>query len=442
MPGLVVVRRGSVLHGLDAGTGVERWQADVGGDPQCDQPATANGGHEVADPLVCWGGPNSAPQVTVVRADGSETRRTLDTGVVWASGSPDGGLATLRMVGPEPPTDQVTVTPVDGGGYTLQGRITQGQDVVVRLEDAATGVERWERTVAFRPGAEPSACGTAVADTSGVYTYSLQRPTVVGIGGLIEVFGCGIQAAFTADGNSAADAAVAGSSWWYAEPYADGGILAQVNGYAGGTGGVVQSVLTGAAGTATFTSQVLNPWATDGTPSDLVLAASGSGPLAAYGRDGSARWHVPRIYGELLVRAHGIAVLSLPQGGVAGVDLATGEQLWADTHLVPDAAGSVTFPQRAFTDGRVAALVMARYTSTSDGNVGSVSLDPTTAELVGLDLATGAVRWRTAFLGAAELDAVDGHLVRIASQQNTVINDDGPGGSFVRHSPGTVSSLG
>jgi hypothetical protein len=444
MPGLIVVRRGTVLHGLDAGTGAERWQVPVGGDPQCHVSTSAQGGGAVVDSLVCWGGPNAAPQVTVVHADGSSATRTLSADVAWAAGTADGGLATVRTVGPPTPVDPVTVTPLDNHSYTVDGTITHGQDVVLRLEDAASGAVRWERTVTFRPGSAASVCGTVTEDRTAAqptYTYSLQRPQVLVLGTLVEAFGCGIQAAFTSDGRSAIDPTVSASDWWNAEPYADGGVLTHVNGNSAGEG--FASVLTGPGGTTTFPAQVLEPWATDGTPSDLVLVDSGSDPLRAYARDGTPRWHVARIYSALLVRAHGIAVLSLPQGGVAGVDLLTGDQLWDNTALEPGASGTETFPMGAFTDGRMAALLMGRYSSTVDENGGSISLDATSAELVGLDLATGRVRWRTALPGGIpSMEAVQGHLVGTARQDNTFINDDGPGGAFVDHSPGTVYSLG
>jgi hypothetical protein len=438
LPGLVVVRRGTVLHALDAGTGVERWRVPVGGDPTCRVAASGSGGAAVVDPLVCWGGLNTSPQVTVVHADGSSTTRALGQDVSWATGTTDGGLATVRAIGPEPPAGQVTVTPADGGGYSLDGTVAQGQDVVVRLEDAATGALRWERTIAFQPDGNLGRCGTVTEDSTGAqptFTYTVRRPSVDAFGTFLAVSGCGVEATISPDGvvTGARDA-----EWSYATPYVDGGVLD-----IGGSGAGVVSVLHGSGGAVTFPGQVLNPRATDGTPSDVVLVGSATVPLRAFGTDGAERWHNVAPYGELLVRARGIAVLSLPEGGAAGVDLSTGKRVWTVSTIVPGAQGAETVPVGAFTDGHVAALVMGRYPSTVDDSGGAITLHSTTADLVGLDLATGAVRWRTLLPGAGtSIDAVEGHLVRTAQLDSTSLEADGLGGAVVRHSPGTVYALG
>jgi hypothetical protein len=435
MPGLVVVRRGAVLHGLDAGTGAERWQVPVTGDPRCQVYVSWYVGTAVVDPLVCWGGPNAAPQVTVVHADGSWSTRALEAGVAWATGTPDGSIATVHAVGAPPAADQVTVTAVDGG-YTMDGTITQGQDVVVRLEDAATGALRWERTLPFRPGDDGWSCGSVAVDRSGaqpVHTFTPRQPSVAAVGGVVQVDACGVHAVLRLDGTGVIDAGGPGST---VEPYLDGGVLQVRTDRVGST-------LHRAGGAVTFPARVLDPLATDGTPSDLVLAGSGGAPLAAFGPDGGRRWRSGHVYQELLVRARGIAVLSFLDGGVAGVDLRTGEQLWTRYDLVPAPVGAWSTPLRAFTDGRVAALLMVRYQSTVDENGGSVAFAAPSADLVGLDLATGEVRWRAALPdGSSWLDAVEGHLVDTAQLDSTVVGSDGAGGASVTHSPGTVSSLG
>lgn len=411
LPGLVVVRRDGALHALDAGTGVERWQVPMATGAQCHVSSSARGGTAVVDPLVCWGGPDAPDQVTVVHADGTWTRRSL--GVAWAAGTSDGGLARARLVGPAPSPSQVHVSALDGG-YSIDGRITQGQDAVVRLEDATTGALRWEHTLRFHPVTDVWSCVTVTQDRTGAaptYSASVRPPEVLTVGTLVEVYGCGVQGAFTADG-----AAVGGtSSSSIAEPYVDGGVLEL-----GGSGQDGTSALRGPHGTVTFGAQVLNPAATDGTPSDVVLAGVGAVALRGYDAGGTQRWRSAQGYVDLLARAGGVAVMALLDGGAAGVDLRTGKQLWLDGTLAPGTPGPAEVPREAFTDGRTAALlVSAPLVRSEDGSTTSVDVSGGPATLVGIDVATGAIRWRTPLPGYVDqVDAVEGHLV--VTTQNSI----------------------
>jgi len=427
MPGLVVVRHGTVLHGLDAGTGAERWQVGVGGDPRCGAPG------EVVDPLVCWSGPNAAPRVTVVHTDGSFTTRALDAGVTWAAAAPGGGLATLRPMGPKPPDDQVSVAQ---DGITLRGSLAVGQDVEVRLEDAGTGAVRWQRTIPFQAVNDPWTCGTITPSPSGTqpsYTFTESPPSLSVMRGLIEVDGCGVRAVFTPDG--APTAGGGNSAWWIAEPYVDGGVLEQVGGYQGAA--AAASVLHSPDGAvaALYPTQVLNPWATDGTTTDLVLTGSAGVPLTALGPPGTVRWRSTHTYSALLVRTAGVAVLTRSGGGIAAVDLRTGRELWA--HLDLPAPDSTLPPLAAFTDGRFVALAMPGTPKTLGESTASAT------DLVTLDLATGDIRWRITLPDVgSSLVAAEGHLVDTTQRDFTSIDDNGPGGAFVNHSPGTVTALG
>ncbi len=408
LPGLVVVQRDGALHALDAGTGVERWQVPMAAGAQCRVSSSARGGAAVVDPLVCWGGPDAPDQVTVVHADGTWARRSLGEGVAWAAGTSDGGLATARLVGPAPPTSQVHVTALDGG-YSIDGRITQGQDAVVRLEDATTGALRWEHTLRFHPVTDVWSCVTVNQDRTGAtptLSASIRPPEVLTVGSLVEVYGCGVQGVFTADGAAVGEAGTSSSS--IVEPYVDGGVLEL-----GGSGQDGASALRGPHGTVTFGAQVLNPAATDGTPSDVVLAGVGPVSLRAYDAGGTQRWRSAQGYVDLLARAHGVAVMALLDGGAAGVDLRTGKQLWLDGTLTPGAPGPAEVPREAFTDGRTAALLVAApLVRSEDGSTVSVDVSGGPTTLVGVDLATGAIRWRTPLPGFVdEVDAVEGHLV-------------------------------
>ena len=431
MPGLVVVRRGTVLHALDAANGTERWQVPIGGDPYCGTLASGHGAITTVDPLVCWSGPNAgASTVTVVHADGSSATRTLDDDVVWAAGTADGGLVTMRMVGPTPPAPSVVVTPDGSGFWNVEGTITQGQDADVRLEDATTGDVRWRHTVPFKAGVDASTCGYPQVDDDGTAATYVQRMPSVFDAGYLVVQGCGVDSAFTLAGDAIPVSDVA--FLWSGEPYVDGGLLTQVAGYQGDD--TVASVLTGPDGGSpvAFHSQVLDPWATDGSSSDLVLTGSAGVPLAAYGRDGTERWHADHTYSTLLVRAAGVAVLDQPDGVVCGVDLATGAILWTDKDLVAATADDVGTDvsnrmSAAFTDGTTAALAISGDDSTL---------------LVGLDLATGAVRWRSSLPDDhPQLVAADGRLVEVVAQMNGSIARD-EDGELVNRSPGTVHAFG
>ena len=216
---------------------------------------------------------------------------------------------------------------------------------------------------------------------------------------------------FTADG-----AAVGGtSSYSIAEPYVDGGILEPAGSGQDGT-----SALRGPHGTVTFGAQVLNPAATDGTPSDVLLAGVGPVALRAYDARGTQRWRSAQGYVDLLARADGVAVMALLDGGAAGVDLRTGKQLWLDGTLAPGVPGPAEVPREAFTDGRTAALlVSAPLVRSEDGSTTSVDVSGGPTTLVGIDVATGAIRWRTPLPGFVDqVDAVEGHLVVTTQTRN------------------------
>ncbi|HEY0119437.1 MAG TPA: PQQ-binding-like beta-propeller repeat protein [Cellulomonas sp.] len=430
MPGLVVVRRGTVLHGLDAASGADRWQVEVGGDPVCGLSAWGQESVAVVDPLVCWGGPNAdRSTVTVVRADGTSSTRDLDGPVDAAAGAPDGGVVTVRRTGPKPPAPPVAATPTDNGGYTASGSMAQGQDAVVRLEDATTGELRWERTVPFRPVADVSTCGAVQVDgdTATVDVTSLSIATYPSF---VQIHACGLDAGFTLSGEltTAADA----SAWSWPQPYVDGGVLEQVGAYSADQS--VASVLHGPDGSVVgrYTAQVLQPWATDGTGSDVVLAGSGGVPLQAFSRDGTVRWRSIHTYPEVLVRTAGVIVAARDDLAISGLDPGTGGELWTDDHLLADdpAAGSRDFVRNAFTDGSVALLVLG-HDDEDDA-----------FDLVALDLATGGVRWRAQANGSwPSFAASEGRLVQIVGNEGTRYVEDGDGRT-VRIDPGTVTALG
>ena len=430
LPGIVAVRRGAVLHGLDAVTGDERWQVEIGGDPQCGVAAGRGNDAAVVDPVVCWSGPNSAtPTVTVVHGDGSSSTRTLDEEFDAIGPAADGGLVTARRVGPAPAAPDIDVTGSDTNGWSFSGSIDEGQDVVVRLEDATTGGVRWERTVPFRPVADVNSCASLSFETtdSGIQGHAdVGYLQVAAYPGLVTVHGCGVDGGFTLTGEPTYDASQ--SAWSWLEPYAEGGALEQVGGYLGDTDAA--SVLHAADGAlvGTFPDQVLNPMATDGSATDTVLTGSGGASLTAVGRDGTQRWRDPHIYQTLLVRTADVAMLLRTDQTVSGVDLRTGAVLWTDDDLLTADPSGTDWPAAAFTDGTVAAIAI------SPAGGGKPSL-------VGLDLATGTVRWRTPLDGDyPSVAAAEGRLVEsVPTGESWTRQDDD--GSYVRDQPGTVRML-
>ncbi len=434
MPGLVVVRRGTALVGLDAATGEPRWQAEVGGDPVCGLSLWGRGTTAaVVDPLVCWSGPNAAhATVTVVHADGEASTRDLADPFAGAAGTADGGLVTVRRIGAVPPPPDAIVTPVPSGGYDVAGSVTQGQDVAVRLEDAVTGTVRWERTIPFRPVPDAVSCGIAVHRTDEGGELATVDTAQVGVStypGLVVVQGCGIQGAFALDGTPMSDTTA--SAWSWAEPYVDGGVLEQVGAYT--PDAEATSLLHGpdGAGVTTFPVPVLQPAATDGTSSDLVLTGSAGEPLQGRGRDGTLRWQAAHPYTAVGVRTSGVIPVLGSDGGVAALDPRTGAELWSEDGVLSGdpAAGSPGYVMSAFTDGSVAMLAVVRNDTSSS------------TELVAVDLATGDVRWRTpAAAGWPFLTAVHGRLVEVVGGQGSRLDSDGAGGT-IRTSPGTVTAF-
>jgi hypothetical protein len=437
MPGLVVVQRGGVLHGLDVGTGTERWQVQVGEGAGCGlMPAGAqNQNPPVADPLVCLAAqPDGRRIVTVVRANGASETRELPQDVTTAVPTAAGDLVTIRRTGPTPPPpDAHVIGTVNGDGVTgssgflhVEGSVAAGQDAVVRLEDAATGTPRWERTLTFTPVADASTCGgTIVVASDNQATFDPTRLEVSTLSSFVVVLGCGIQGVFTATGEPVdrASPKAAVSVW---QPYADGGVLRYDTDIAAGS--QTQTLLRPDGTTTAFTDRVLSPLATDGTHPDVVLLAANDQSLHARDRAGSPLWTNTLPVPDVLARTSRVAVVAIGFG-VAGIDLTSGKTLWMDptsfleststtrnrTHDATDLGNSSSLSvAAAFTDGDSVTLSM----DYSDGAThGFVTLDP----------ATGDVRWRTLTPASAndwtQYYAVEGHVISLTVSAPT------PGGA-------------
>ncbi len=335
MPGLVVVQRGGVLHGLDVGTGTERWQAQVGEAANCGPMMPGTQTPPVVDPLVCAAAqPDGRRIVTVIQTNGASVTRELDQDVTTAAATAAGDLVTVRRTGPTPPPpDAHVVGSVNGDGTTgsggylhVEGSVTAGQDAVVRLEDATTGAQRWERTLTFTPVADASTCGTIVVDSNNQATFDPTSLDVSTPSSFVVVFGCGIQGAFTATGQPVDPASPKGtvSAW---QPYAGGGVLRYDTDNISGS--QTQTLIQPDGTTAVFADRVLSPLATDGTHPDVILLAASDQSLQARDRAGSPLWTSTLAAMDVPARTSRVAVVVIGFA-VAGIDLTSGKTLWTD----------------------------------------------------------------------------------------------------------------
>ncbi len=425
MPGLVVVQRGGVLHGLDVGTGTERWQAQVDETASCGPVLPGTQSPPVVDPLVCVATqPDGRRIVTVIQTNGASVTRVLDQDVTAAAPTAAGDLVTVRRTGPTPPPpDAHVVGGVTGDGTTgsggflhVEGSVTAGQDAVVRLEDAATGAPRWERTLTFTPVANASGCGTIVMDSNNQATFDATSLGISTPASLVVVLGCGIQETFTATGDPVDPASPkAAVSVW--QPYADGGVLRYDTDTA--VGSQTQMLIQPDGTTTRFPERVLSPLATDGTHPDVVLIAASDSTFRARDRAGSPLWTSTLPVTGVLARTSRVAIVVIGFG-VAGIDLATGKTLWMDPTSFLESTSTTRDRTPTATDLGDSSGLSATAAFT-DGDSVTVSMDYSdgaTHGFVTLDAATGDVRWRVLTPSSANdwthYDVVEGHVISFA----------------------------
>ncbi|ROS75368.1 PQQ-binding-like beta-propeller repeat protein [Cellulomonas sp. PhB143] len=408
--GSTLVLTGGSLTALDPATGAERWHLETGGPTWC-------GGSAGRDPR-----PGGWP-LTCVSRDGDDTRVTLvDEGgtvvgrrdVTFPADLPlaalaDGGVVSAERVG-KPPAGGDGFE-FDYEGSTHPSTLPAGRDVLVRATDAATGEPRWERTVPYVEPQDAWPCAdwsgeTPVGDVS---VTQLQA-----VGGVVQVSGCGVDAAFSQDGTRLDDPATPDR----VEALADGTILRTLRDDAGDRP-ISQEVLD-AAGEVRWEvpGQAMVPAATDGTdgPGQGTWVVEDGAALSAYDADHTRRWSERTHVDKVLVQASGLVVVAR-LGMLVGLDLATGQERWR-TAPEADPAGS-----EAFTDGASAIVTSAiEGRVDEDGEpVTDGTLDRSTSDATGpvgtrvtaYDLADGSVRWTTTAPSGADLEAVDGHLLSI-----------------------------
>ncbi|WP_369370511.1 PQQ-binding-like beta-propeller repeat protein [Promicromonospora sp. Populi] len=423
MPGVLAIAGDESVRGVDPVSGEVLWTVDLGTFPNCGPAASSGIGAPdptaPADPLVCVAGSDDGSlAVTVIEPDGTTTTRELGAeGHVLPAA--DGGLFVFELKGGDQEPRPVVA---DELGTTHLPKGFVGPDLVVRLEDARTGTERWSENVAFgAPRAE--SCVTynsddedsepePALDVAGALGWVLN-------GDVLEVQGCGVSAAFLSDGTRLDDPTDP------TDPPADGADSASFASLPGGgwvepgtevseTSVPNDVVHLPDGGTVTLEGQVLVPWATDGRDPGLLLERVGirTNARSTSGGDlGAELWSARIEVAALLASVSGTAVVVDEQGAVRAIDLGTGAERWT---LDPEvlslgdmawAAPSMIFG--AYTDGDILLL--------------PVPVDPTGQEpglrLLAVDLRDGSVRWaveqETSY---TDLVSVDGYLAQITQQ--------------------------
>lgn len=429
MPGVLAVVGDGKVRGVDPASGEVRWTVDVGADggAECGPtPVLGIGGPvsaEPADPLVCVtraDGETTEQSVTTIAPDGAVTTRDLDPDDTVLPGS-GGALIHLDLAG-EHEQEPVVVDKV-GTPHLPKGFVPP--DVTLRVEDAATGTERWSTTLAAgTPDVnycltydqdEGDDVTTPLLDVAGSLNANVQQ-------GILTVEGCGISAAFLLDGtrlddpDDAADLTdVAAVGQFTALP--DGGWVGpDLTGEPAGETSLPHQVVHLPDGrTVPLGGRALVPWATDGRDQELLLVRAGVNTTAlstGEGDAGTELWTARLLRAtDLLARASGTAVVVDELGSVRAVDVGTGAELWT---LDPGVLGfdegmwdaeSTIFG--AYTDGDVLLLPV-----TADPQGGASGL-----RLVAIDLGDGSVRWEieqdTPY---TQIASVDGYLAQITQQ--------------------------
>lgn len=417
------------LVALDPATGAEAWTVPLRDDADCGPMVPAVSSGPATPTLVCLQGTGRDREVVAVGPDGARSApRELRAADAARYGTPhtgpDGTVLRARRVGPPSAVDLGDAVCSDAG--ECFGTVRAGRDVVLRAEDAATGAERWTVTVPFR-AVDAAQCtrtfGAAWGSSENRLVLSGQlAPDAFGArvtADLVDLDGCGIQAAVTPDGT------VLGAEL---EP-GRGGVRRLGGGRYAGTSfdGVAHATLYAADGgtVGEITGYPLAPQTTDASRPATVLGVDEPGRrLRAYDADGAPRWDITLQSGgqQFLAQVGDTAVITSGAGTVRGLDLATGEERWTWHGTDPSAEdragyfGTVHVVQ-AFTDGELVLLL-------TEGETGG------TQGLVALDAASGAVVWDraggeavTSFDPTAGstveqgvvggLVAVDGHLLEI-----------------------------
>ncbi|MBE7699263.1 PQQ-binding-like beta-propeller repeat protein [Oerskovia sp. Sa1BUA8] len=349
---------------VDVLTGQEVWQTAVGPQAFCGRDVYWSAFTPDEGPLLCLSGTPDAMVVSVLGADGQVTGSREVGAVDEASGyavGPGSTVVHVRRDGPVgPPVGPLELYDENGDATFVEA--PGGREVVVTLEDALSGDVLWENRVPFVAPTQAWEC--QVLDDGIEAALMLDQVTSRTTGQVVTVDGCGIDAAFDADGTRLDDPVIRDDEVLPLTP----GTVSRFD------PSTMRSVVLDRTGSALWevTGQILRPSASDGTSEDIVVVGTLSG-LAAFHPDGRQLWQVSTSGSTLHVHTSVAMVVDDGANGLTAIDPATGRTLWT----VP--GEDSVYPFGAATDG-AQMVVLSR---TADGS----------ARSVGYDLATGEVLW-------------------------------------------------
>ncbi|OCI29827.1 outer membrane protein assembly factor BamB family protein [Oerskovia enterophila] len=377
------------LTAVDVLTGKEVWQATVGPDAYCGRPSIWQTLAEETGPLLCLSGTADAQVVSVLDTEGQVTgSRNLGPVVEGASYAvgPGSTVVRVRRDGPVGPPVGPRELYDESGDATFVD-VPGGRAVVVTLEDAVSGDVLWENEVPFVAPDEAWEC----QDLGDMAKFALDRVSSMTTGYVVTVDGCGISAAFDADGTRLDDET---SQDDLVEPLT----ATTVSRFDQTT---QHTTVLDRTGTSLWevTGPLLRPSATDGTGEDTVLVDTLSG-LAAFRPDGTELWDASTYASRLFVHTSAVLVVDDGANGLTALDPTTGRTVWT----VP--GEDSVYPFGAATDGSQA-IVLAHD---DDGS----------ARSVGYDLATGEVLWTGASAPNVGLLGYHGALLQLQLSENRV----------------------
>ena len=421
LQGLLAFQSGDELLALDPASGEEAWSAPLGARPECGPVRYPGATGPTTSSLVCLQGDAARREVVVLGSDGvASAPRALDAADEDRYGpprpGPEGTVLRAKRVGPGSAVDVGDARCTEETGE-CRGTVTAGRDLELRAEDAATGEERWTVTVPFRATAAQHCTPwygqpwNGWADASADSGIAPDEFGATVGAGLVDLWGCGVEAAVTPGGVLLRDDGVAGPDLTAS---VDGGGYIQVTTPWTGDGTARTTVF---APEGTVVGEVpgyaTSPRTIDEPEEMTLLASAGSGSrLRSYAADGSQRWDVPASpqsgSPEFLAQVDGTVVTSNWIGGVRGLEVATGEERWSwqPGEALDESFYEVGYVAQVFTDGRSVLL--------------SLQSEEGAVELATVDVSSGDLGWNRSLAditGPQEnisLLAVDGQLLAVA----------------------------